>query len=178
MQYATLEEAYNITTFKKNKKIKKQHGINSNTNIKAYDTYDTYESTLGMDTENKKKTSNHCEQLQAPPYVFPIDENAKQKFNEVINSINKTDTKIESNMNDELDSYLDNIEYTDFIPNTNIPTNKKDTLSEKIVVQNKVNQNSFKKNSQFDRLYELLILIILALLIIILCEVIVRIASK
>jgi hypothetical protein len=128
-------------------------------------------------------SNNQCDPLQAPPYVFPIEEKAKKQYEQALNDMNSIDTKIESNIDDELDAYLDDDEYKEFnnISDKTVKTVKSDKTDK--TVKTDKNNESFKsdkivKNDKlFDRIYELLILILFALLITLMCEAIVRIAK-
>ena len=178
MQYATLDEAYNVSSFKKPKKNKKIYDKPLTTDVKPFDLYDNYETNLEKsDFEKTKTTKNHCESIQAPPYRFPVEEKAKIQFDKALKDMNKIDSKIESNIGDELDSYLDDVEYEDF--NTEEPVQK--PVNKKITKKNPVSKPKEKEvinELKNDRLYELILLILLAVLIIILCEIIVRIAIR
>ena len=100
MLYATLEEAYNIPSFKKPKK-KKTKEIELSPEI---DPYDKFDSSMIVSNDHSRITSNNqCDPLQAPPYVFPIEEKAKKQYEQALNDMNSIDTKIESNIDDELD---------------------------------------------------------------------------
>ena len=185
MLYATLEEAYNIPSFKKPKK-KKTKEVELSPEV---DPYDKFDSSMIVSNDHSRITSNNqCDPLQAPPYVFPIEEKAKKQYEQALNDMNSIDTKIESNIDDELDAYLDEDEYTEFnntnninnINNTNNTnnTNKTDNTNK----TNKTNKTdkadkTNKADKLFDRIYELLILVLFALLIILMCEAIVRIAK-
>lgn len=209
MLYATLEEAYNITSFKKPKK-KKPKDVESTSDIHPYDKYDDNISELGS---SRKTTSNHCDPLQAPPYIFPIEKKAKDQYEQALKDMNRIDTKIESNMGDELDSYLDEYdEYNEYNPEeidrtdrtersdntdktersdrTDVSdkiektdrterSDKTDKFTEKSVkVNKKKTENTLSSDKVLERIYELIILLLLAFLIILMCEVIVRIAKN
>ena len=179
MLYATLEEAYNITSFKKPKK-KKTKAVEPMVDIHPYDKYD---SNMGLSDVSSNKhsrttTPNQCDPLQAPPYIFPIEKKAKEQYEQVLKDMDSIDTKIESNIGDELDSYLNDDEYNEIDELTNeieIP---------KILKEHKKSKepNETKDTSNIDkileRIYELVLLLLLALLIVIMCEVIVRIAKN
>ena len=181
MLYATLEEAYNIPSFKKPKK-KKTKEIELSPEI---DPYDKFDSSMIVSNDHSRITSNNqCDPLQAPPYVFPIEEKAKKQYEQALNDMNSIDTKIESNIDDELDAYLDEDEYTEFNNNSNridksVKSDKSDK-SDKSVKGDKNNESdkTDKTDKLFDRIYELLILVLFALLIILMCEAIVRIAKS
>jgi len=130
MLYATLEEAYNISSFKKPKKKKLSKDIEPiqsiepmehNNNIHPYDKFD---STMVSNDLSRTTTHNQCDPLQAPPYIFPIEEKAKKQYEQALNDMNNIDTKIESNIDDELDAYLDDEEYTEFNNTTIVPYTK------------------------------------------------------
>jgi hypothetical protein len=180
MLYATLEEAYNIPSFKKPKK-KKSKEVELSPEV---DPYDKFDSSMVVSNDHTRITSNNqCDPLQAPPYVFPIEEKAKKQYEQALNDMNSIDTKIESNIDDELDAYLDDDEYKEFnnISDKTVKTVKSDKTDK--TVKTDKNNESFKsdkivKNDKlFDRIYELLILILFALLITLMCEAIVRIAK-
>ena len=193
MLYATLEEAYNISSFKKTKKkklskdvepiehIEPMEPMEHNNNIHPYDKFD---STMVSNDLSRTTTHNHCEPLQAPPYIFPIEEKAKKQYEQALNDMNSIDTKIESNIYDELDAYLDDEEYTEFNntttddpytkkPTKPIKTNKPIKTTKPIKID-----KTDKTDKLFDRIYELFILILLAILISLMCEAIVRIAKN
>ena len=175
MLYATLEEAYNIPSFKKPKKKKNNKTeVEENPNIHPYDKYD---SNMIVNTDHSRTTSNnHCDPLQSPPYVFPIEEQAKKQYEEALSVMNNIDTKIESNIDDELDAYLDNDEYKEFNKTEKI-IQKQPKKEEKVRIQTKKKTSITKNNKLEERIYELAVLILVALLIILMCEVIVRIAK-
>jgi hypothetical protein len=194
MLYATLEEAYNITSFKKPKK-KKTLEVEPVSDVSAYDKYES--SMVSNDLSTRTTTANQCEPLQAPPYVFPIEKKAKEQYDEALGNMNNIDTKIESNMGDELDSYLNDEEYTEYteytdinepIVNPNDDKNVKNVKDVKTVKTDKTDKNvknvkdTKDKPSNADkvleRIYELIILLLLALLIVLMCEAIVRIAKN
>ena len=194
MLYATLEEAYNITSFKKPKK-KKTLEVEPVSDVSAYDKYES--SMVSNDLSTRTTTANQCEPLQAPPYVFPIEKKAKEQYDEALRVMDNIDTKIESNMGDELDSYLNDEEYTEYtdinepIVNPKDDKNVNDVKDDKNVKTDKTdktdknvkdNKDSKDKPSNADkvleRIYELIILLLLALLIVLMCEAIVRIAKN
>ena len=77
MLYATLEEAYNIPSFKKPKKKKTKEVELSH----EVDPYDKFDSSMIVSNDHSRITSNNqCDPLQAPPYVFPIEEKAKKQY--------------------------------------------------------------------------------------------------
>tara|TARA_B100001758_G_C18261762_1_gene531423 strand:- start:235 stop:804 length:570 start_codon:yes stop_codon:yes gene_type:complete len=189
MLYATLEEAYNISSFKKPKKkklnknlepiesmepIESIESMEHNNNIHPYDKFD---STMVSNDLSRTTTHNQCDPLQAPPYIFPIEEKAKKHYEEALNDMNSIDTKIESNIDDELDAYLNDEEYTEINNTTIVPYTKKTTKPIKPIKTDKIDKPT-KTDKLFDRIYELFILILLAILIILMCEVIVRIAKN
>ena len=179
MLYATLEEAYNIPSFKKPKKKKNNKTeveVEENPNIHPYDKYD---SSMIVSTDHSRTTSNnHCDPLQSPPYVFPIEEKAKKQYEEALSVMNDIDKKVESNIDDELDAYLDDDEYKEFNKTPEI-IQKQPKKEEKVKIQTKKKENVTKNNNKLEeRIYELAILILVALLIILMCEVIVRIAKN
>lgn len=184
MLYATLEEAYNIPSFKKPKK-KKPKEVELSPEVDPYDKFDS--SMIVSNDHSRITTNNQCDPLQAPPYVFPIEEKAKKQYEQALNDMNYIDTKIESNIDDELDAYLDDDEYKEFnnisdkIDKT-VKTDKsvKSVKSVKTVKSDKIvkGDKSDKTDKLFDRIYELLILILFALLITLMCEAIVRIAKS
>ena len=192
MLYATLEEAYNISSFKKPKKkklskdvepIEPMEPMEHNNNIHPYDKFD---STMVSNDLSRTTTHNQCDPLQAPPYIFPIEEKAKKQYEQALNDMNSIDTKIESNIDDELDAYLDDEEYTEFNNTTIVPYTKKTTNTTKTTKPNKTDKTdktdkidkTDKTDKLFDRIYELFILILLAILISLMCEAIVRIAKN
>lgn len=190
MLYATLEEAYNISSFKKPKKKKLSKDVEPiepmesiepmehNNNIHPYDKFD---STMVSNDLSRTTTHNQCDPLQAPPYIFPIEEKAKKQYEQALNDMNSIDTKIESNIDDELDAYLDDEEYTEFNNTTTIvPYTKKPTKPIKTTKPIKIDKidKIDKTDKLFDRIYELFILILLAILISLMCEAIVRIAKN
>tara|TARA_X000000368_G_C22882752_1_gene646052 strand:- start:492 stop:914 length:423 start_codon:yes stop_codon:yes gene_type:complete len=137
-------------------------------------------------------SENQCDPLQAPPYVFPIEEKAKKQYEQALSDMNKVNSKIESNLEDELDTYLDDEEYAEF---NNVEV-EKPVKTDKIVKSVKSNKkveiiskptkkevethktlDSNVKNKTFDRLSELFLLLLLAILICIMCEIIVRLAK-
>lgn len=167
MLYATLEEAYNIPSFKKPKK-KKPKEVELSPEV---DPYDKFDSSMIVNNDHTRITSNNqCDPLQAPPYVFPIEEKAKKQYEQTLNDMNSIDTKVESNIDDELDAYLDDDEYKEF-------NNNNSDQIDKSFKTNKNNKTD-KTDKLFDRIYELLILVLFALLIILMCEAIVRIAKS
>ena len=195
MLYATLEEAYNISSFKKPKKKKLSKDVEPiepmesiepmehNNNIHPYDKFD---STMVSNDLSRTTTHNQCDPLQAPPYIFPIEEKAKKQYEQALNDMNSIDTKIESNIDDELDAYLDDEEYTEFNNTTIVPYTKKTTKTTNTTKTTKPNKTDKtdkidkpdKTDKLFDRIYELFILILLAILISLMCEAIVRIAKN
>lgn len=183
MLYATLEEAYNVTSFKKSKKKKVIDKVEENPNIVPYDKYEP--SMVDSNNHTRMTTENQCDPLQAPPYVFPIEEKAKVKFDEALEDMNKINSKIESNIEDELDTYLDDEEYAEF-NNKEIEKPEKSEKPEKIRVKSKQINSELEldkkdkstENKTFDRLAELFLLLLLAILICIMCEIIVRIAKS
>jgi len=186
MLYATLEEAYNISSFKKPKKKKLSKDVEPmesiepmehNNNIHPYDKFD---STMVSNDLSRTTTHNQCDPLQAPPYIFPIEEKAKKQYEQALNDMNSIDTKIESNIDDELDAYLDDEEYTEFNNTTIVPYTKKTIKTTRPIKINKTDKidKSNKTDKLFDRIYELFILILLAILISLMCETIVRIAKN
>ena len=177
MLYATLEEAYNIPSFKKPKK-KKSKEVELSPEV---DPYDKFDSSMVVSNDHTRITSNNqCDPLQAPPYVFPIEEKAKKQYEQALNDMNNIDTKIESNIDDELDAYLDDEEYTEFNNTTIVPYTKKTIKTTRPIKINKTDKidKSNKTDKLFDRIYELFILILLAILISLMCETIVRIAKN
>ena len=186
MLYATLEEAYNIPSFKKPKK-KKSKEVELSPEV---DPYDKFDSSMVVSNDHTRITSNNqCDPLQAPPYVFPIEEKAKKQYEQALNDMNSIDTKVESNIDDELDAYLDDDEYKEFNnigdrsdKSVNIDKGVKIVKTDKIVnIDKGVKTDKIVKTDKtdklFDRIYELLILILFALLITLMCEAIVRIAK-
>jgi hypothetical protein len=175
MLYATLEEAYNIPSFKKPKK-KKTKEVELSPEI---DPYDKFDSSMIVSKDHSRITNtNQCDPLQAPPYVFPIEEKAKKQYEQALNVMNVIDTKVESNIDDELDAYLNEEEYKEF---NNIPIKTVKTVKTDKTYKTNKNAKSTKNNKtnkQFDRIYELIILVLLALLITLMCEAIVRIAKS
>ena len=190
MLYATLEEAYNIPSFKKPKK-KKPKEIELSPEV---DPYDKFDSSMIVSNDHTRITSNNqCDPLQAPPYVFPIEEKAKKQYEQALNDMNSIDTKVESNIDDELDAYLDDDEYKEFnnisnridksVKSVKSVKSDKGDKSDKSVKGDKNNESvktvkTDKTDKLFDRIYELLILVLFALLIILMCEAIVRIAKS
>lgn len=187
MLYATLEEAYNIPSFKKPKK-KKSKEVELSPEV---DPYDKFDSSMVVSNDHTRITSNNqCDPLQAPPYVFPIEEKAKKQYEQALNDMNSIDTKVESNIDDELDAYLDDDEYKEFNNISDridksfrsVKTDKTDKIvkTDKTVKTVKSDNivKSDKTDKLFDRIYELLILILFALLITLMCEAIVRIAKS
>ena len=183
MLYATLDEAYNITSFKKPKK-KKIKDAEPTADIHPYDKYDS--SMIVSDDHSRTTSINHCDPLQAPPYVFPIEKKAKEQYDQVLKDMDKINTKIESNIDDELDSYLNEEEYTEYNEYTDI---KKPDVKPKEIIKTKESMETkeTKKTKKTDkpssdkvleRIYELVILLLLAILIILMCEAIVRIAKN
>ena len=187
MLYATLEEAYNIHSFKKPKK-KKSKEIELSPEVDPYDKFDS--SMIASKDHSRITSSNQCDPLQAPPYIFPIEEKAKKQYEQVFNDMNMVDTKIDSNIDDELDAYLDDEEYKDFNniadnidksyktdkshkTDTTYRTHKTDTT-----YRTDKTHRTDKTDKLFDRIYELLILVLFALLITLMCEAIVRIAKN
>lgn len=183
MLYATLEEAYNVTSFKKSKKKKGVEKVEENPNILPYDKYEP--SMVDSNNHTRMTSENQCDPLQAPPYVFPIEEKAKKQYEQALSDMNKVNSKIESNIEDELDTYLDDEEYAEFNnveiekPNKTDKTVKtvKPVKSNKKEVESHKTSDSNVKNKTFDRLSELFLLLLLAILICIMCEIIVRLAK-
>ena len=187
MLYATLEEAYNIPSFKKPKK-KKPKEIELSQEV---DPYDKFDSSMIVSNDHTRITSNNqCDPLQAPPYVFPIEEKAKKQYEQALNDMNSIDTKVESNIDDELDAYLDDDEYKEFNNISNridksVKSDKSDKSDKSVKSdksdksdKNNESDNTNKTDKLFNRIYELLILVLFALLIILMCEAIVRIAKS
>lgn len=178
MLYATLEEAYNVSSFKKPKKKKVVEKVEENPNIIPYDKYEP--SMVDSNNHTRITSENQCDPLQAPPYVFPIEEKAKKQFDKALEDMNKINSKIESNLEDELDTYLDDEEYAEF---NNVEVEKPSKLKvvkpikiESVKETKETKEN--KSNKTFDRLSELFLLLLLAILICIMCEIIVRLAKS
>ena len=184
MLYATLEEAYNITSFKKPKK-KKTKDVEPMVDIHPYDKYD---SSMGLSDVSSNKhsrttTPNQCDPLQAPPYIFPIEKKAKEQYEQALKDMDSIDTKIESNMGDELDSYLNDEEYNEIEELPNEIEEPKVSKVSKVSKESKESKEpKVAKESNADkileRIYELLLLLLVAFLIVLMCEVIVRIAKN
>ncbi len=178
MLYATLEEAYNVSSFKKPKKKKVVEKVEENPNIVPYDKYES--SMVDNNNHTRITSENQCDPLQAPPYVFPIREKAKKQHDQALEDMDKINSKIESNIEDELDTYLDDDEYADF---NNVEIEK--PLKQKVVKPIKVESiketketKETKSNKTFDRLSELFLLLLMAILICIMCEIIVRLSRS
>ena len=108
---------------------------------------------------------------------MPIEEKEKKHYEQAVNDMNSIDTKIESNIDDELDAYLDDEEYTEFNNTTIVPYTKKPIKPIKTTKPIKIDKTD-KTDKLFDRIYELFILILLAILISLMCEAIVRMSNK
>ena len=178
MLYATLDEAYNITSFKKPKK-KKTKDVEPDSDVSAYDKYES--SMVSNDLSTRTTTANQCEPLQAPPYVFPIEQKAKEQYEQALGDMNKIDTKIESSLEmDELDSYLneESEEYSKYEEPIETKVVKADKFTEKVIKKSKEVEKVSSADKVLDRIYELVLLLVLALLIVLMCEVIVRIAKN
>jgi hypothetical protein len=181
MLYATLEEAYNITSFKKPKK-KKTKDVEPMVDIPPYDKYD---SSMGLSDVSSNKhsrttTPNQCDPLQAPPYIFPIEKKAKEQYEQALKDMDSIDTKIESNMGDELDSYLNDEEYNEIEELPNEIEEPKVSKVSKVSKESKESKVPKESNADkiLERIYELLLLLLVAFLIVLMCEVIVRIAKN
>ena len=181
MLYATLEEAYNITSFKKPKK-KKTKDVEPMVDIPPYDKYD---SSMGLSDVSSNKhsrttTPNQCDPLQAPPYIFPIEKKAKEQYEQALKDMDSIDTKIESNMGDELDSYLNDEEYNEIEELPNEIEEPKVSKVSKVSKESKEPKVAKESNADkiLERIYELLLLLLVAFLIVLMCEVIVRIAKN
>ena len=188
--YATLEEAYQVTSFKKQKKSKKASNdvskpISKPPTVKDIEPYDP------------KINVNHCDPLSAPPYIFPIEEKAKQQYDEALRNMNiaATNSTIQTNNNndndndnvtidnlgydndnDDLDEYLPNVE--DYVENIE---EKPRLLTSSIENTPDVRNSKDIKNIKDikdARLYEFLILFTIGMVIIFLCEILVRLASS
>lgn len=184
MLYATLEEAYNVSSFKKPKKKKVTEKVEENPNIVPYDKYEP--SMVDSNNHTRMTSENQCDPLQAPPYVFPIEEKAKKQFDKALEDMDKVNTKIESNLEDELDTYLDDEEYAEF-NNVEVekPIKPLNPSKSKVIKPRKIESiettketKESKSNKTFDRLSELFLLLLLAILICIMCEIIVRLAKS
>lgn len=205
MLYATLDEVYNVSSFKKAKKNKKnkQDDNDSMKNVSPFDMYEHPQQVFNSaqaEIEDRtvndyKTTQNHCDPLQAPPYVFPVEKKAKKHFDQAIKDMNKivdqdntvlpvedTDGSVKGYSNnpeqyDELDAYLDNDDSDSDANDSDYEDEKYDNVY-KSSPDLKVNKNKKRENVlEKDRLYELAFLIIMAIVILIMCELIVRIAS-
>lgn len=192
MLYANLDEAYNIPINKKKKK-KKDNKIEFDT-IESYDKFEKSDTPLinfdkGRDIQTYKTTLNHCEPLQAPPYRFPIEEEAKIHYDNTINNMNTTfnpnnnNFTINDNTFDPNQNINDNyygINYDNYLNNIDDYYEKNNNNYNQLNNNKKKKQNNKIKNildNDNDKTYEILLLLIMAILIILMCEIIVRIVS-
>lgn len=206
MLYATLDEVYNVNSFKKPKKNKKlKHDeIDSMKNVSPFDLYEhpqqVFETTQTQNEDkiinDYKSTQNHCDPLQAPPYVFPVEKKAKKHFDRALKDMNKIvdqdnnilpiedkDGSVKGYNNndtyyDDLDAYLndDDTDFTDSEEDQEDQEDQNNNTFSKV----EVNKNKNKKRENVlekDRLYELAFLIIMAIVILVMCELIIRIVS-
>ena len=149
MLYATLEEAYNVSSFKKPKKKKVAEKVEENPNIVPYDKYEP--SMVDSNNHTRVTSENQCDPLQAPPYVFPVEEKAKKQFDKALEDMNKINSKIESNIEDELDTYLDDEEYAEF-NNVEVKKPTKSSKAVKVKVESVEDSKEPKSNHKtFDR---------------------------
>lgn len=175
MQYASLDEVYPVKKSERSersgkKSVKKSvKKSENNEDIQAFNAIENsnslafpaseYESTVPL-----YKTVNHCTPLEAPPYKFPVSDEALDKFNEALDVMDN----IEDTQNlDEFDTYLED-------------THKDSEKQEKAIIKRiprkiRKNKNNDNDNQQH---YEILLFISLGLILIFMCEVIARIAMS
>ena len=169
MLYANLDEVYPVKSIKKSvksvksvKSSKKSKKKEEDNNIQAFnDVNDNgllaypaseYESTVPL-----YKTVNHCNPLEAPPYKFPVSDEALDKFNEALDVMDN----VEDSQNlDEYDTYLEE----NVIP------------EEESKIIRHVPKRVKKEKDEGSKQYELLLFIAIGLILIFMCEVIARIA--
>ena len=181
MQYASLDEVYPVKKSERSERSEKKSGKKSgkksersvrtenNEDIQAFNAIENsnslafpaseYESTVPL-----YKTVNHCTPLEAPPYKFPVSDEALDKFNEALDVMDN----IEDTQNlDEFDTYLEN-------------THKDSEKQEKAIIKRiprKIRKNK-NNNNDNQQHYEILLFISLGLILIFMCEVIARIAMS
>lgn len=161
MQYASLDEVYPVKKSGKKSGKKSVKKSENNEDIQAFNAFPAseYESTVPL-----YKTVNHCTPLEAPPYKFPVSDEALDKFNEALDVMDN----IEDTQNlDEFDTYLED-------------THEDSEKQEKAIIKRiprkiRKNKNNDNDNQQH---YEILLFISLGLILIFMCEVIARIAMS
>ena len=161
MQYASLDEVYPVKKSGKKSVKKSVKKSENNEDIQAFNAFPAseYESTVPL-----YKTVNHCTPLEAPPYKFPVSDEALDKFNEALDVMDN----IEDTQNlDEFDTYLED-------------THEDSEKQEKAIIKRiprkiRKNKNNDNDNQQH---YEILLFISLGLILIFMCEVIARIAMS
>jgi hypothetical protein len=140
MQYSTLQEAYNINTFKPVASKKKSTSISqsnsqqlysienssfaSNKEKVDYSNYDNYSKNNDIvnDTVKKSNGGGSCAPIQAPTYTIPISGNCKKEMDVAINTYTDNNRR-DNTINDNVEKYnnytASDIAMTDNISNNN-----------------------------------------------------------
>ena len=175
MLYANLDEVYPVKSVKsvrsvksvkkstnKNKKtsqenevsesIPEPHDMNSLALPKS-----EYESTVPL-----YKTVNHCKPLEAPPYKFPVSEEALEQFDKALDVMDNIEN-----------SYQDLDEYDTYLEDT---PKKEEQIIKHIPKRVKKKKTKESESELESHKYEILLFIAIGLILIFMCEVIARIA--
>jgi hypothetical protein len=176
MLYANLDEVYpvrSVRSVKSVKSVKKklknknnsQENEASESSIPEPHDMNTlalpkseYESTVPL-----YKTVNHCNPLEAPPYKFPVSEEALEQFDKALDVMDNIENSYQDL--DEYDTYLEDTPKKEEQIIKHIPKRVK-----------KKEPKEPKKPELGSHNYEILLFIAIGLILIFMCEVIARIA--
>ena len=143
MQYSTLQEAYNINTFKPVANKKKTTPISQSNSQQLYSIenssfasnkekvdYGNYDNSKNNDIVNNSiKNSNNvgtCAPIQAPTYNIPISGNCKKEMDVAINTYTDNNRR-DNTINDNVEKY-NNYVASDIAMNDNNVSNNNDSI--------------------------------------------------
>ena len=172
MLYANLDEVYPVKSVKSVKSVKKSTKKNKNksqedevSESSIPEPHDMnslalpkseYESTVPL-----YKTINHCNPLEAPPYRFPVSEEALEQFDKALDVMDNIENSYQDL--DEYDTYLED-------------TPKKEEQIIKHIPKRVKKKKTKEPNNELElHNYEILLFIAIGLILIFMCEVIARI---